>query len=110
MLFPQVGLPLHIFELRYRKMVADALGGHRTIGMTLLPVLFSNTLDDLPLEQQILALIWAAAIIAAVILRVLYRGFRYTLRRHGIDTRRGASDNSRVKSESRSHNRFAFIL
>ena len=29
-------LPLHVFEPRYRKMVADALAGHRTIGMTLL--------------------------------------------------------------------------
>ncbi len=35
-LFPQMPLPLHIFEPRYRKMVADALGSHRTIGMTLL--------------------------------------------------------------------------
>jgi hypothetical protein len=35
-LFPRVSLPLHIFESRYRKMVADALGGHRTIGMILL--------------------------------------------------------------------------
>jgi Lon protease-like protein len=35
-LFPQVPLPLHIFEPRYRKMVADVLEGHRAIGMTLL--------------------------------------------------------------------------
>jgi Lon protease-like protein len=35
-LFPHVSLPLHIFEPRYRKMVADALSGHRTIGMILL--------------------------------------------------------------------------
>jgi Lon protease-like protein len=35
-LFPRVSLPLHIFEPRYRKMVADALAGHRTIGMILL--------------------------------------------------------------------------
>ena len=35
-LFPQVPLPLHIFEPRYRKMVADALEGHRAIGMILL--------------------------------------------------------------------------
>jgi Lon protease-like protein len=35
-LFPQVALPLHVFEPRYRKMVADALEGQRTIGMTLL--------------------------------------------------------------------------
>jgi Lon protease-like protein len=35
-LFPRVSLPLHIFEPRYRRMVADALAGHRTIGMILL--------------------------------------------------------------------------
>jgi Lon protease-like protein len=35
-LFPRVSLPLHIFEPRYRKMVADALAGHKTIGMILL--------------------------------------------------------------------------
>jgi len=35
-LFPNVFLPLHIFEPRYRQMVADALGGDRIIGMTLL--------------------------------------------------------------------------
>ena len=35
-LFPLTPLPLHIFELRYRKMVKDVLGSHRTIGMTLL--------------------------------------------------------------------------
>lgn len=29
-------MPLHVFEPRYRKMVADALESHRTIGMTLL--------------------------------------------------------------------------
>jgi Lon protease-like protein len=35
-LFPGVFLPLHIFEPRYRDMVADALVGDRIIGMTLL--------------------------------------------------------------------------
>jgi Lon protease-like protein len=35
-LFPNVFLPLHIFEPRYREMVADALNGDRLIGMTLL--------------------------------------------------------------------------
>jgi hypothetical protein len=35
-LFPRVSLPLHIFEPRYRKMVANAMDGHRTIGMILL--------------------------------------------------------------------------
>jgi Lon protease-like protein len=29
-------LPLHVFEGRYRKMVADALGSHRSIGISLL--------------------------------------------------------------------------
>lgn len=35
-LFPNVFLPLHIFEPRYREMVTDALAGDRIIGMTLL--------------------------------------------------------------------------
>jgi uncharacterized protein len=35
-LFPNVFLPLHIFEPRYRTMVADALSGDRIIGMVLL--------------------------------------------------------------------------
>jgi hypothetical protein len=35
-LFPNVFLPLHIFEPRYREMVADALSNDRLIGMVLL--------------------------------------------------------------------------
>jgi Lon protease-like protein len=35
-LFPNVFLPLHIFEQRYRAMVTDAVAGDRIIGMTLL--------------------------------------------------------------------------
>ena len=35
-LFPNVFLPLHIFEARYREMVADAITGDRMIGMVLL--------------------------------------------------------------------------
>ena len=35
-LFPNVFLPLHIFEPRYREMVADALTSDRMIGMVLL--------------------------------------------------------------------------
>jgi hypothetical protein len=35
-LFPNVHLPLHIFEPRYREMVSDALDGDRIIGMVLL--------------------------------------------------------------------------
>lgn len=36
MLFPDVSRPLHIFESRYQKMVADALKGDRMIGMVML--------------------------------------------------------------------------
>ena len=35
-LFPNVFMPLHIFEARYRSMVSDALAGDRIIGMVLL--------------------------------------------------------------------------
>ncbi|HEY6507800.1 MAG TPA: LON peptidase substrate-binding domain-containing protein [Vicinamibacterales bacterium] len=35
-LFPNVFLPLHIFEPRYRALLADALAGDRIIGMSLL--------------------------------------------------------------------------
>ena len=36
MLFPHSSRPLHIFEPRYRAMVADALAGDSIIGMVLL--------------------------------------------------------------------------
>lgn len=35
-LFPEVPLPLHVFEPRYRALVTDALASHGTIGMALL--------------------------------------------------------------------------
>lgn len=35
-LFPDTLLPLHVFEPRYRKLVADALDDDRTIGMVLI--------------------------------------------------------------------------
>jgi uncharacterized protein len=35
-LLPEGSVPLHVFEPRYRKMVADALTGSRVIGMILL--------------------------------------------------------------------------
>src|SRR5258708_38676801 len=34
-LFPNVFLPLHIFETRYRQMVDSALSGDRIVGMVL---------------------------------------------------------------------------
>jgi uncharacterized protein len=47
-LFPNVFLPLHIFEPRYREMVADALRGDRIIGMTLLQPGFESDYEGRP--------------------------------------------------------------
>ena len=47
-LFPNVFLPLHIFEPRYRAMVNDALAGDRIIGMVLLRPGFEADYDRRP--------------------------------------------------------------
>ena len=47
-LFPNVFLPLHIFEPRYRQMVADALQGDRIIGMALLRPGYEATYEGRP--------------------------------------------------------------
>jgi Lon protease-like protein len=47
-LFPNVFLPLHIFEQRYRSMVADALEEDRIIGMTLLRPGWEGDYDGRP--------------------------------------------------------------
>jgi Lon protease-like protein len=47
-LFPQVFLPLHIFEPRYREMVADALAGDRIIGIVLLRPGWEDDYDGRP--------------------------------------------------------------
>ena len=47
-LFPNVFMPLHIFEARYRAMVADALAGDRIIGMVLLKAGFEVDYDGRP--------------------------------------------------------------
>ena len=47
-LFPQVFLPLHIFEPRYRSMVADAIQGDRLIGMVLLRPGWESDYDGRP--------------------------------------------------------------
>jgi Lon protease-like protein len=47
-LFPNVFLPLHIFEPRYREMVNDALGGDRIIGMVLLRPGWEGDYDGRP--------------------------------------------------------------
>jgi uncharacterized protein len=47
-LFPNVFLPLHIFEARYRAMVSDALAGDRIIGMSLLQPGFEHDYEGRP--------------------------------------------------------------
>lgn len=47
-LFPNVFLPLHIFEPRYRQMTADALAGDRIIGMVLLRPGYEADYDGAP--------------------------------------------------------------
>ena len=47
-LFPGVSLPLHIFEPRYRAMVADALEGDRRIGMVLLRAGWAGDYEGAP--------------------------------------------------------------
>jgi Lon protease-like protein len=47
-LFPKTSLPLHIFEPRYRRMVADALESDRLIGMALLKEGWEENYDGTP--------------------------------------------------------------
>lgn len=47
-LFPNVFLPLYIFEPRYRQMVADALAGDRIIGMVTVRPGFDEEYDAAP--------------------------------------------------------------
>ena len=47
-LFPNVFLPLHIFEARYRQMVAESLAGDRIIGMVLLRPGYEADYDGAP--------------------------------------------------------------
>lgn len=47
-LFPQIPLPLHIFEPRYRSLMADALAGDRVIGMVLLKPGFEAEYEGRP--------------------------------------------------------------
>ena len=52
-LFPNVFLPLHIFEARYREMVADALASDRLIGMVLLRPGWEHEYEGLPPIYQV---------------------------------------------------------
>ena len=47
-LFPNVFLPLHVFEPRYRAMVGDALDGDRIIGMVLLQPGYQSDYEGRP--------------------------------------------------------------
>jgi Lon protease-like protein len=47
-LFPNVFMPLHIFEARYRAMVSEALAGDRIIGMVLLKAGFEAEYNGRP--------------------------------------------------------------
>jgi len=47
-LFPNVFLPLHIFEPRYRDMIADAIASDRMIGMVLLRPGFERDYEGRP--------------------------------------------------------------
>ena len=52
-LFPNVFLPLHIFEPRYRAMVGDALREDRIIGMTLLQPGYETNYEGRPPVYQV---------------------------------------------------------
>ena len=52
-LFPNVFLPLHIFEPRYRAMVSDSLRGDRIIGMVLLQPGYESEYDGRPAVYSI---------------------------------------------------------
>ena len=52
-LFPNVSLPLHIFEPRYRTMIADAIAGDRMIGMVLLRPGWEADYDGRPPVYQV---------------------------------------------------------
>jgi uncharacterized protein len=46
--FPRTILPLHVFEDRYRSLVADAMEGHQMIGIPLLKPGFEADYEDCP--------------------------------------------------------------
>src|ERR1700733_187575 len=51
--FPPLPLPLHIFEPRYREMVADALEGDRLLAMALLKPGFGTTDGSPPIHDTV---------------------------------------------------------
>lgn len=55
-LFPHVTLPLHIFENRYRHMVADVLEGERLIALALLKPGWETCYEDTPPIHEMVCL------------------------------------------------------
>jgi Lon protease-like protein len=53
MLFPDMSVPLHVYEPRYKALVADALKGNRIIGMVLLRPGYEKDYDRSPSVFQI---------------------------------------------------------
>jgi uncharacterized protein len=51
--FPHLLLPLHVFEPRYRQMVADSLSGSRMIAMALLKPGFATTEGSPPIHDTV---------------------------------------------------------
>ena len=84
----------------FRVVVAISLGTFVMYIMNALLALGLFNGDDLPIDQQVVALGWVAAVVATALLRLLYRSCLYALRRRGIDTRRvlivGARDPGRL--------------
>jgi len=53
MLFPEMSVPLHIYEQRYKAMIADALKGNHVIGMVLLRPGYEKDYDRSPSVFQV---------------------------------------------------------
>lgn len=77
-LFPGVPLPLHIFEPRYRAMVADALDADRRIGMVLLKPGWENDYDGRPP-------IYSIACSGVIVHATKLDDGRYNIVLHGLD-------------------------
>ena len=93
-LMPETLLPLHIFEPRYRAMVADALNGDRTIGMALM----KPGWEERGRDPEVFAVGGAGEIVESEKLEdgrfniVLQGRFRYRIvREAGVDPYRQAS-------------------
>ena len=76
-LFPDVYLPLHIFEDRYRAMTRDALGGTKLIGMTVLRDGWQEDYEGAPP-------IYATGCAGAIVHHEPLRDGRFNLVLHGV--------------------------